>query len=298
MVKPYAVPSQEGRIAIVTGANSGVGLWTAAGLAKAGAHVIMVCRDKRRGETAKAFVERTSGRAVDLVLADFADLKAVRDAGAKIVQSYPQIQILVNNAGLFARDRQLTKDGYEMTFAVNHLAPFLFTNTVLPALERGGEQRRNARIVTVASRAASRASIALDDLMLKRGYNMMGAYGQSKLANILFTKELARRLPPRPLTANCLHPGVVATGIGDKGGVVGFVWSALKPMLLTPEQGALNSLYVATSPDIEGVSGAYFVKQRAVAPNPIANDAAIAGRLWSESEKLVESALSTARAAA
>lgn len=295
MIKPYIVPSQTGRIAIVTGASSGVGLWTAAGLAKAGAHVLMVCRDKLRGEAAKGFVERVSGRPADLILSDFADLKSVHDAARKITDVYPEIRMLVNNAGLFASKRELTKDGYEMTFGVNHLAPFLFTNTVLPSLERGGTGHRRARIVTVASRAASRASLFLDDLMFSRRYNMMGAYGQSKLANILFTKEMARRLPPRPITANCLHPGVVATRIGDKGGVFGLVWSALKPMLLTAEQGAVNSLYVATSPDVEGVSGEYFVKQRAVGPNPIANDQAIAERLWSESEKLVQAAFNETR---
>ena len=162
----------------------------------------------------------------------------------------------------FRRGGKLTADGYEMTIAVNHLAPFLLTNHPLPALEHSGQPGRNARIVNVASEAANRASIDLGDLMSSRRYSMMAAYGQSKLANILFTKELARRLPPRPVTANCLHPGVVATGIGDKGGVFGFGWSMLKPALLTPEKGAANSLYVATSPAIEGVSGAYFVKQK------------------------------------
>ncbi len=298
MAHSYTIPSQEGRIAIVTGANSGIGLWTAAGLAKAGAHVIMICRNATRGEEAKALVAQMSGRTPDLILADFADLHAVHDAGAKIVERYAQIHILVNNAGLFAPKRELTKDGYEMTFAVNHLAPFLLTNTVLPALERGGETGRHARVVTVASRAADRASLELRDLMSARRYSMMGAYGQSKLANILFTKELARRLPPRPISTNCLHPGVVATEIGSKGGVAGFVWSAIRPMLITAEQGAVNSLYVATSPEIESVSGAYFVKQRAVPANPITNDPAIAARFWTESETLVEAALGGAKAAA
>jgi NAD(P)-dependent dehydrogenase (short-subunit alcohol dehydrogenase family) len=301
-MKPYAVPSQEGRIAIVTGASGGIGLWTAAGLAKAGAKLILICRSAERGTEAKSFIARAARHSPELVLADFSDLSAVRKAGADMVKRYPQIHILVNNAGLFSKTRELTKDGYEMTFAVNHLAPFLLTNTVLPALERGGTEERRARIVTVASRAADRARINLSDLMSTRGhsrtaaesFNMFQAYGQSKLANILFTKELARRLPPRPVMANCLHPGVVATRIGNKGGIGGLVWSALKPFLITPEQGAVNSLYAATSPDIEGVNGAYFVKLHPASPNPIADDADIAGRLWSESEKLVEAAVSTA----
>jgi NAD(P)-dependent dehydrogenase (short-subunit alcohol dehydrogenase family) len=296
MPKQYIVPAQEGRVAVVTGASGGIGLWTAAGLAKARAHVIMVCRNAERGEWAKAFVARMSGRAPDLILADFAKLRAVHDAGARIIERYPQVHILVNNAGLFVPNRELTVDGYEMTFAVNHLAPFLLTNTVLAALERGGERGRQARIVTVASAAAQRASIDLDDLTSARHYSMFGAYGQSKLANILFTKELARRLPPRPVSANCLHPGVVATRIGNKGGVAGFVWSMMKPLLTTPEQGAATSLYAATSPDIEGVSGAFFVKQQAAVPNPIANDPAVAAELWLKSQGLVDEALTKARA--
>jgi NAD(P)-dependent dehydrogenase (short-subunit alcohol dehydrogenase family) len=291
MTTPYAVPPQEGRVAVVTGASSGIGLWTAAGLARAGAQAVIVCRNAKRGEDAKAFITERAGRAPDLVLADFADLKRVRDAGREIVDRYPRIHILLNNAGLFARRRELTKDRYEMTIAVNHLAPFLLTETLLPALERGAEPGRNARIVNVASAAANRASLRLDDLMSTRSYSMLGAYGRSKLANILFTKELARRLPPRPVTANCLHPGVIATRIGNKGGIEGLVWSAIKPFISGPEKGAENSLFVATSPDIEGMSGAFFVKYRPAQPNPIAEDPAIAAKLWRESERLIEAAL-------
>jgi NAD(P)-dependent dehydrogenase (short-subunit alcohol dehydrogenase family) len=291
MTAPYAVPPQEGRIAVVTGASGGIGLWTAAGLAKAGAHVILICRNAGRGAAAKTFVARAGGRAPDLILADFSDLNAVRGAGVKVAERYPQIHNLVNNAGLFSRKRELTRDGYEMTFAVNHLAPFLFTNTLLPALERGGTRERHARIVTVASAAADRASLRLDDLMSTRGYRMFGAYSQSKLANILFTKELARRLPPRLVSANCLHPGAVATRIGNQGGIGGLVWSAMKPFLLSPEDGAMNTLYAAASLEIEGVSGAYFVKMHPANPNPIADDVDFAGRLWSESEKLLAAAL-------
>jgi NAD(P)-dependent dehydrogenase (short-subunit alcohol dehydrogenase family) len=290
MPKLFAVPSQEGRTAIVTGASGGIGLWTAAGLAKACAHVILVCRDAKRGAAAKTFITRAGNRPPDLVLADFSDLNAVRKAGAAIAARYPQIHILVNNAGLFSRKRELTKDGYEMTFAVNHLAPFLFTDTVLPALEQGGARGRHARIVTVASAASERACLQPGDLMSARRYSMFGAYSQSKLANILFTKELARRLPPRLVSANCLHPGMVATGIGNKGGIEGLAWSAMKPFLITPEEGAVNSLYVATAPDIEGVSGAYFVKMHPANPNPVTNDADLAAQLWFESEKLVAKA--------
>ena len=292
------LPNQDGRTAIVTGATSGIGLWTAIGLARARAQVIMVCRDPHRGEDARAFVTKMGGRKPDVAVADFASLKTVRDAAAKILDRYSQVHILINNAGLFSPRRELTVDGYEMTIAVNHLAPFLLTNTILPALERSSEYGRKARIVNVASEAARRASIDLGDLMLSRRYGMMDAYSQSKLANILFTKELARRLPPRPITANCLHPGLVGTAIGNKGGVFGFGWSLIKPLMLSPERGAENSLFVATSPSIEGVSGAYFVKKRPAETNPVADDPLVAGRLWAESQKFVDAALSKARVAA
>jgi NAD(P)-dependent dehydrogenase (short-subunit alcohol dehydrogenase family) len=297
MKTSYTVPSQQGRIVVVTGASGGIGLYTALGLAKAGAQVILVCRNAQRGEEARSFISRAGGTKPELVLADFADLKAVRQAAEAIAARYPEVHVLVNNAGLFSRKRELTKDGYEMTFAVNHLAPFLFTNTLLPVLERGGEKSRFARIVTLASAAANRASINTGDLMSPRHYTMFGAYGQSKLCNILFTKELARRFPPRLISTNCLHPGVVATRIGNKGGVEGFVWSAIKPFMIGPDEGAVNSLYVATAPEIEGVSGAFFVKQRQAHPNPLADDPQLAARLWSESGKLVEAALSSAPAA-
>jgi NAD(P)-dependent dehydrogenase (short-subunit alcohol dehydrogenase family) len=291
MTQTYTVPSQEGRTAIVTGASGGIGLWTALGLAKAGAKVVLVVRSEARGAEAKAFIQRMRGHEPDIVLADFADLNAVRQAADTIAGRYPRVDILVNNAGLFSQRRELTKDGYEMTFAVNHLAPFLFTNSLLPVLERSGTQQRHARIVTVASAAANRASVAMDDLMATRRYSMFGAYSQSKLCNVLFTKELARRLPPRPVSANCLHPGVVGTRIANKGGIASLVWSAMKPFMIGPEEGAVNSLYVATSPDIEGVSGAFFVKQQQARGNPLAGDPSLAARLWSESERLVEAAL-------
>jgi NAD(P)-dependent dehydrogenase (short-subunit alcohol dehydrogenase family) len=291
MANAYAVPPQEGQTAIVTGASGGIGLWTAAGLAKAGAQVVMVCRDAGRGEAARIFAGRGAPRPPELVLADFSDLAAVRDAALQILARHPRIDILVNNAGLFSRKRELTRDGYEMTFAVNHLAPFLFTNTMLPSLESAGNAARRARIVTVASAAAQRSGLQLSDLMSTRRYTMFGAYSQSKLANILFTKELARRLPPRPITANCLHPGVVATRIGNKGGIEGAVWAAIKPFMMTPEQGAVNNLYVSTAPEIESISGAFFVKQRQADANPLASDERIAAALWSESERLINVAL-------
>lgn len=289
----YTPPDLQGRTAVVTGANKGIGLWTAAGFAKAGARVVLVCRNRERGEAARAFIAGRSGQTPDLLLADFASLRAVDDLGVQLNERYPSLHILVNNAGLFSPRRLLSQDGYELTFAVNHLASFLLTNRVLPALERAGrEGRARARIVTVSSMASRGASINFEDLMASRRYNMGGgAYGSSKLANILFTKELTRRLTGRPVTANCLHPGVVATEIANKGGIASLVWSLMKPFMLSQAEGAVNSLYVATAPEIEGVSGEFFVKQNPAAPNPIADDLAVAARLWTESEWLIERAL-------
>jgi NAD(P)-dependent dehydrogenase (short-subunit alcohol dehydrogenase family) len=293
MIKPDTLPDLSGRTAVVTGANSGIGLWTAVGLAKAGARVVMVCRDAKRGEEARALVvQRGADSSPDLLIADFASLKAVNALGERVREQYPRLHILVNNAGLFMRERELTKDGYETTFAVNHLAPFLLTNKVLPSLERAGrEGKQHARVVTVASMAARGQVIDFDDLMFARGYSMFTAYGRSKLANILFTKELSRRLAGHPVTANCLHPGVVATRIGDKGGIAGLVWGFLKPVFMTPEKGAVSSLYVATAPEIENVSGAFFVKRKPATVNRLADDADAAARLWEESEMLVAAAL-------
>lgn len=298
MYEPYTPPDLTGRIAAVTGANKGIGLWTAIGLAKAGARVAMICRNARRGEEAQAFVTQRSGsRKLDLFLADFADLKAVGALGHRLSEAYPRLDILVNNAGLFAPKRELTPDGYEMTFAVNHLAPFLLTNKVLPSLERAGQATfKRARIVNVSSAASRRARIDFNDLMFSRGYGMLAAYGQSKLANILFTNELARRLEGHPITANCLHPGVVGTEIGNTGWAAGFVWNLMKPVLMSPERGAVNSLYVATSPEIGKVSGVFFVKQRPEVPNPVAQDPQAAARLWAESERLVNAALNRVKA--
>jgi NAD(P)-dependent dehydrogenase (short-subunit alcohol dehydrogenase family) len=295
MMRPFVVPDLTGRTAVVTGASSGVGLWTAIGLAKAGAHLVMVCRNAERGEAARAAVTRIGGQVgVDLLLADFADLKAVDSLGDKINDSYPRLDILVNNAGLFSPSRKLTRNGFEATFAVNHLAPFLLTNKLLPSLERGSQAGpRRARIVTVASEAHRNASIDFGDLMAERRYRPLAAYGRSKLANILFTQELARRIPQKTVTANCLHPGTVATEL-VKDGAAGFVWGLMKPFLLSPETGAANSIFVAAAPEIEEVSGAYFVKQRAVTPSRIAVDPATAGRLWTESERLIAAALSSA----
>jgi NAD(P)-dependent dehydrogenase (short-subunit alcohol dehydrogenase family) len=272
------------KLCIVTGATSGIGLETAIGLARQGCHVVMVGRSAHKAEGARKTVWAAAAEAkVDVLLADFASLKAVRDLAAAILDRYDRIDVLVNNAGLFEMQRKLTRDGFEMTFGVNHLAPFLLTNLLLERMKTSG----SARIVNVASIAHRRAHLDFADLQSERDYSWLKAYSNSKLANILFTRELARRLQGTPVTANCLHPGLVATSIARSG-----FWPRLgmrlgRPFLISPARGAETSLYLATSPEVEGVSGRYFDKSAAIEPAPAAQNDADAQLLWDISARMV-----------
>ena len=276
------------RIAIVTGASSGIGQWTALGLVRAGFRVVCVGRSPERLRTTSAWIAQTAnGPAPDTEVADFASLAAVRDLGARLLKRHEHIDLLVNNAGGVWTRRENSADGYEMTFAVNHLAPFLLTRALLPALR----QAAAARIVTVASTAHFRGAMAFSDLMATRGYSAIRAYSQSKLANVMFTAELARRLAGSAVVANCVHPGVVATRFGAKGGLLGMGWRVVSPFLMSEEQGAAESLRTALSPERASVSGVYFAKGRPAETNPLARDPAATARLWRESEALVDAAL-------
>ena len=273
-----------GRTALVTGATGGIGLWTAVGLARMGAELTIVGRSRERAEAAARFVaERSSRPPPAIELADFASLREVRQLAGRVRERLPVLHLLVNNAGLMVPRREVTVDGYESTFAINHLAPFLLTNLLLPSLQAGAP----SRIVTLASTAHQRGRIDFDDLMAKRRYGAMGVYSNSKLANILFTLELSRRLAGTGVVANSVHPGVVATGFGAVGGAWGLVWRLARPFLLTAEQGAATTLYVATAPELATVSGKYFARSREVTPTQAARDEAVAARLWRESEALV-----------
>lgn len=278
-------PSLRGKTALVTGASSGIGKVTAARLAHAGANVIMVCRD---GAKAKSAFEEISGNKgegrVELFTADLSIRASIRDCAARFLESHDKLHILVNNAGIFSSHRQVTSDGFEQTFAVNHLAYFLLTNLLLDKLKASAP----ARIVCVASTASQMGKIDFEDIQGERGYSGMKAYAQSKLANILFTYELARRLAGTGVTANCVHPGVVRTGWAQSStGLFGFAVRLAHPFMLSPERGAETSLYAATSPDIEGVTGKYFVKSRPAASPPLSYDSTLAARLWEQSEKWV-----------
>ncbi len=283
------VPSMEGKTVIITGGNSGIGRAAAVELARAGARVLITARSEPRGTAAVADIRAASGSsAVELSLFDLADLSSVRAGAADLLERCPRIDVLLNNAGLILTERTLSADGYEATFAINHLGPFLLTDLLRQRLVDSAP----ARIVNVASTAHNfaRRGMVFDDLMAERSYKQMEVYGRSKLANILFTTELARRLAGTGVTANSLHPGSVATGYARDGDTTGFMAWGIKvyaPFSLTPEQGARTSVYLCSSPEVEGVTGKYFAKCKEKTPSANARDEAAAARLWEVSEELV-----------
>ncbi len=269
---------------LVTGANSGVGRAAAKALAASGAAVIMVCRNRDKGEAARAeIVKETRAENVDLMIADLSDLKRIRRLAADVKAKYPRLHALVNNAGAYYDKRTITADGYEATFATNHLGYFLLTAELLDLLKSSAP----ARVVNVASEAHRRAHIDFDDLNLQNGYSGWKAYGQSKLANVLFTYELARRLEGTGVTANCMHPGVVGTNLFNHvGGLAGKIVRLFTPFMRTPEKGADTVIWLASSPEVEGITGKYFVDRKEQTTNPESYDRAVAARLWEVSERM------------
>ncbi len=269
----------QGKICIITGANSGIGKATALGLAKMGATVVLVSRDRARGEQAQSEIKAQSGNPnIDLLLADLSSQKSIRQLADDFKQRYSQLHVLINNAGVFSPRKRLTVDGIDMVFAVNQLAPFLLTNLLLDVLKASAP----ARIVNVSSGSHEANYLKLDDLQSEKHYRPMRAYGQSKLALVLFTYELARRLEGTGVTANCLHPGFVATNIAQRG-LPPPVRLLAKPIFLfsiSPEQGARTSIYLASSPDVEGVTGKYFVKSVPRQSAPLTHDESLQHKLW------------------
>jgi NAD(P)-dependent dehydrogenase (short-subunit alcohol dehydrogenase family) len=272
---------------LVTGATNGIGLETARALASQGHHVLVHGRNPEKGQQVVETLQReTSNTDVHFVAADFASLNDIRRLAGEVIGRVPRLDVLVNNAGGAFFSRSETKDRFEMTFAVNHLAPFLLTNLLLDKLRSSAP----ARIVTVASAAHRDQQLDFDDLMSTQNYQTMKAYGRSKLANILFTRGLANRLQGTSVTANALHPGVVKTGIGQNN----LFARALGRVLLLfvgipPNEGAKTSIYLASSPEVEGKSGDYY-KQCKVSPlrtNPQAYDDDAVEQLWRVSAQLV-----------
>src|SRR5215831_8966567 len=272
------------KICLVTGASSGIGKVTAKALAGGGATVIMVCRNRDKGEAARdEIVKETGAENVDLMIAEFSDLSQIMRLAADVKAKYPRLHTLVNNAGTYIGERTLTADGYEATFAVNHLGYFLLTVELLDLLKSSAP----ARVVNVSSGAHRSARVNLDDPNLENGYSGWKAYGQSKLANVLFTYELARRLKGTGVTANCMHPGVVGTGFFNKiGGLAGKFLRLIAPFMRTPEKGADTVIWLASSPEVEGITGKYFVDRKEQATNPESYNTTIAARLWEVSERM------------
>lgn len=283
--------SMAGKTCLVTGANQGIGKETAVALAQMGAEVVITARHREKGEAALADIRQRSGNdRVDLMLADFASFDSIRQFASAFQSTHPRLHVLVNNAGAYNATRTLTRDGFETTFGVNHLGYFLATKLLLDTIKASAP----ARIVSVSSNAHTRGKMNFDDLQGERSYAGFGAYGQSKLANVLFTYELARRLEHTGVTANCLHPGVVMTGFGKNNpGMIGSLFGVFqavgRPFLLTPEKGAQTSIYLASSPDVEGVTGKYFAKSREKQSNAISHDPEVARRLWEVSEEMIAS---------
>jgi len=276
---------EDALVCLVTGATTGIGLATAEGLARSGAHVILGARTAAKGEAARERIAKATGsEQLEVAVADLSVQAEVRRLAEEVARAHPRLDVLVNNAGLIAHRRDVTADGIETTWAVNHLAPFLLTNLLRDLLVASAP----ARVVTVASDAHGRAHLDMDDLeFTRRRYAPMTVYGHSKLANILFTVELARRLEGTGVTANCLHPGVVASEFGTRsGGLFSLGWRVIKPFVLSPERGADTSIYLATSPEVAGVTGRYFYRRRPVEPSRQSTDAGLARRLWDESERM------------
>jgi len=287
----------QGKVCLVTGAASGIGAITAQALAQQGAAVILVdCNSDKGTTTADQIKQQTGNPTVEFMWADLSVQKEIRQLVQQFRSRYQRLDVLVNNAGAIFPRRQETVDGFEMTFALNYLAYFLLTNLLLDTIKASAP----ARIINVSSRAHARAQINFDDLQSRSNYRGIRAYEKSKLAIVLFTYELARRLEGTGVTVNTLHPGVVATNFAThNGGIVGLLTRMvaadfasnkdgiasllIRPLRLafiSPEQGAQTSIYLATSPEVEGVTGKYFVKCKAVPSSPASYDTTIAGRLW------------------
>ncbi len=284
----------KGRICLVTGVTAGIGKATARALAAQGATVVAVARDAARGQAAVDEIRSATGsEAVHLRLCDVSSQADVRRFAAAFRAEHERLHVLVNNAGAIFGERTLTADGIEATFATNHLGYYLLTELLLDVLQASAP----ARVVSVASSAHRGATLDFDDLQFaRRAYTSLGVYAASKLANVLWSAELARRLSGTGVTANALHPGVIGSNFARAAGPgwMRFGLKLLRPFLLTPEKGAATSVYLASSPEVLGVSGQYFDAKKAVAPHPLASDAEARRRLWAISEELTARSAATA----
>jgi NAD(P)-dependent dehydrogenase (short-subunit alcohol dehydrogenase family) len=273
-----------GKTVLITGANSGIGFVTAVELAKMGARVLMVCRDTERGAHARAAVAQVaSGAAPELLLADISSQQAIRALANEVRQRFPKIDVLINNAGGIFAERGFTANGIERTFATNHLGPFLLTNLLIDLVKTG----TGGRIVNVASESYP-SRLDFGNLQGEKGYGFLSAYFRSKLENIIFSLDLAQQLQNSGVTVNCMSPGPTSTRLGDNmTGLAGLFPRLAKKLFPSPEKGARTLIYLASSPDVEGISGRFFLRQRARRTKPVTSDAEVAARLWRVSSELV-----------
>ncbi|WP_428539764.1 SDR family NAD(P)-dependent oxidoreductase [Rhodopila sp.] len=284
-------------ISVITGATSGIGRWIASGLAGAGHHLVIIARDPQRGHAALQWITtQVPAAQAELLTADLSSLAATRQAAAQITERFPAIDVLVNNAGVFRTSRQQTAEHHEHVIAVNHLSPFVLTRALIPALRAAAEKApiaapntsTGARIVNVGSSTADRARIDPTDLEGIRRWGMVHTYSQSKLALTMATIGWARRLQDTGVTANVVHPGMVATGLIRAGGPIGLAWRAMAPFLLTEQQGADTPLHVALSPEFRAITGAYVKQRRVVPPNRRVLNGALMDQVWRATEALTE----------
>jgi len=274
----------QGQTCVITGANSGIGREATRGLLALGAEVVMVCRNRDKAEDAKADVMRTTGRdKVHIVLCDLASQADIRRAAVELLERFPRIHALLNNAGLVNTERLETIDGHEATFAVNHLAPMLFTHLLKDRLITSSP----SRVVTVSSGMHWRGRIDFDDLESKRGYSQFSVYSNTKLMNVLFARELARRLTGTGVVSNAMHPGFVHTNFGPQKGFLRLAMPLARPFMISAPQGADTMVWLASAPEAANVSGEYFLKRKVALSSPRSKDMDLARRLWEVSAHLV-----------
>jgi NAD(P)-dependent dehydrogenase (short-subunit alcohol dehydrogenase family) len=279
-----AAPPDARPVAVVTGATGGIGRWIARGLAQAGHHVVLVGRDASRAQAAMAWIAAEHPSAsLEVMLADLSLLSETRALAGRIAAAHPRIAVLVANAGVFCARRTQTAEGHEMVLAVNHLSPFVLIGALVPALSAGAP----ARVVIVGSSTSDRARIDSANLELVRGWGMVRAYGQSKLAVMMAGLTWAETLRGAGVTVNVVHPGTVATGLVRTPGVIGLAWRLMAPFSRSAAQGAETPLFVALSPDVAGVTGAYFKDCRVARANPRVGDRGLVAAVWAATQGLV-----------
>lgn len=282
VIEPSRLQNNLRRTFLITGANAGIGLATAQLLAHPDHHLILLVRNLEKAEkTIKALTTLHPSASCEVLMCDLSSQESIHQAAAAFYQNHSSLDVLINNAGVYHNRRTLTKEGFEETFAVNHLAPFLLTHLLLPALQKG----TNARIITVSSELHKRGKIHLDDLQLEKNYSGSRAYNQSKLANILFTRTLAKKDATQSISVNCLHPGVIATNLMRE--FPELLQKILRLFFSTPEQGAQTSVYLATSTDKDACSsGNYFIKKKIACTSKEALDEKMGEILWEKSMEL------------